>query len=251
MRCAAALLLLLAFAGGDSHLERDLRALRESIEAAAPGARLRFERIYVGDLPQEGLKPVDFLLRAIEPDPRTQPGLFVSEGDWLFVYQSPAVLDGLHVFLDRLRSRLYRCVCVEVRIGDRFHARAVGLAGQEMRLTHGAQHALVGDPEVEVAKDGGQTTDPVIEVIQTGGELLAWAYTGDDPTTVRIALDVVHTKLARPMRTIHTAVNGEMDLPEFDYSDCVSDLIVPAGRWVLVGEGFEVRATPIPAAPAR
>jgi hypothetical protein len=251
VRCVTVLILLLSFAGGDSHFEDDLRALQEAVEAVEPGAGFRFERIHIGDLPSDRLKPVHFLLQVVEPQPRPQPGFFVSSGDWLFVCQSPEVLAGLHDFLDRLRSRLYRCVCVEVRIEDRFHARALGLAGREIRLTHGTQLALHGDPEVEVAKDGGQTTDPVIETLQEGGFLRAWAYPGDDPATIRIALDLVHAELARPMRTMETGVNGELDLPEIAYRDCVSDLVVPAGRWVLVGEGIELRATPTPAERAR
>ena len=280
MRCAFVLFLLLAFAGGDSDLEDGLRVLQENIEDVAPGTGFRFELLSVADLvrpvpqfarhnPGAGEEPpfgyattgrrtfrsarelADLIVGAVEPRSWVDAGFIETYGDTLVVYQSEVVLPRVRRFLDRLRSRLHRAVCVEVRVGTEFEGRTLGLSGQRVTLAHGAQRAFHGDPEVEVAKDNGQTTDPVIETLQTGGYLAVSATIGDDAARIRIELDVMHRKAPERLRTQTTGVNGELELPEIAQRDCRTDLIVDAGVWVRVSNAIEVRATPIPAARAR
>jgi len=273
----------------DPELIEQLRALHASIEQLATGTGFRYESFPVADL----LRPVpsfrgpnidqtdgdcesplfgdrrpgrphfksmrelaERIMAAVEPQTWDAGGTIEPMGYQLLVHQSEEVRKGVRLYLDQLRERLHRCICIETRVSAEdgrviFHGRALGLASQRISLVHGVQHALYGDPEVEVAKDNGQTTDPIIEVLQAGGYLTVRACVGEDPATLRVELDFGHRELSLPVRKRETAVNGELEMPTVARRDCRTDLIVPAGRWVRVTRGIELKVTATPAARAR
>jgi len=117
-----------------------------------------------------------------------------------------------------------------------FAGRALGLMRQLFYVTHGAQHAVISDADVEVAQTS-RTTDPVIDALHTGGIIAVRASVGDDHSNLTLDLDARNASLEIPIRSRETEENGIIDMPQMEQSGTRTNVTVPSGRWVVAGIG--------------
>ena len=231
----------------------------------------------------------ELLQASVEPASWDEGGTISVAGQSLVVFASPIVLSKVGEYLNALRERTFVSVTTELKIvevsrevrqrligGDTalsdeqlgalndaladgrasvlFSARTLGLSKQQTYLGHGTQHAVQSDADVEVAQTA-RTTDPVVDVLQTGGFVSVRPTISDDAAKVVLELDVRLEALEEPIRSRETIENGILDLPSLERSGFRTALSVSDGRWALAGKGGRgdeirlllVKATIVPA----
>ena len=132
-----------------------------------------------------------------------------------------------------------------------FAGRVTGLTGQRLLLWHGEQHAVVGDADVEVA-EGSSTTDPVVDVVQTGGSLWVRAVQAGNSSRLRVEAEI-HLDEVQEIGRGATENNGALDLPVVKAVGGRVALTMPARSWAIVATGRSpagmrlalLRATPL------
>jgi len=179
-------------------------------------------------------------------------------------------LDDTDEFLNRLRTKVMRCVSVELEAVDLsrelylalqadgaalsraryeqlqaaladgtarriFACHATGLDAQRFLVWHGRQLAALADFEF-VGAGTGAGVDPQVEVVQAGGYLSVRPTLGDDPASVRLEVEGRLDELAGPIQARETAA-GTLDEVPLRRAAARFSATVPARTWTVAGSG--------------
>jgi len=197
----------------------------------------------------------------------------------LLAWQRPAIMDAMVEFLDnKMRPHAHRSALLETDLfeldaelalrvrGERekelapgtieaiaraidaggakriFSSRAISLLGQRSLFWHGRQRARVHDADVEVAASA-RTSDPNVEILQTGGSVSARVQAGRDGARVSIDLAFGHS-VAGTVEMRDTADASRLQMPSWKFTRTNVALDLRSGRWgvALVAEGGHGRA---------
>jgi len=130
-----------------------------------------------------------------------------------------------------LRARLEEAIgATKARLV--FGGRVLALSRQQVVLWHGAEAATLPHADVEVSIRS-EAADPDVDVDLLGTIAEARSTVGDDPTRVRIQIDLGHDALDLPIRTVKTEKTGTLQMPARTTMEVTADLWTTSDRWAV------------------